>query len=43
MLHGIAKAIVIIGVAFIADQFLSGGFYSDAALSMLRRIEYSFR
>jgi hypothetical protein len=43
MLHGIAKAVVIIGVAFIADQFLSGGFYSDATLSMLRQIEYSFR
>jgi hypothetical protein len=43
MLHGIAKAVVIIGLAFIADQFVSDGRYTDATLSMLRQIEHSFR
>jgi hypothetical protein len=42
MLNGIAKAVVIIGLAVIADQFLSNGFYTDATLSMLRQIEHSF-
>jgi len=43
MLNGIAKAVVIIGLVFIADQFFSDGRYTDATLSMLRQIEHSFR
>jgi hypothetical protein len=43
MLNGIVKAAVIIGIAVMADQFLTDGTYTDATLSMLRQIEHSFR
>jgi hypothetical protein len=41
MLHGIVKAVVILGAVVLADQFLTDGTYTDAALSMLRQIEHS--
>jgi hypothetical protein len=43
MLKGIAKAIVIVGIALMADQYLANGTYSDAALSILGQMEHSFR
>jgi hypothetical protein len=39
MLKGIAKAIVLIGIAAMADQYLTNGTYTDAALSILGQIE----
>ena len=42
MLNGIVKAVAIIGAVVLADQFLTDGAYTDAALSMLRQIEHSF-
>jgi hypothetical protein len=41
MLTGIAKAVIILAIAVVADQYLSGGLYTDAALSMLRQIRHS--
>jgi len=43
MLKGIAKAIVIIAVVLLADQYFANGFYTDGALSMLRQIRHSFQ
>jgi hypothetical protein len=42
MLNGIIKAIVIVSVAVIADQYFTNGLYTDGALSMLRQIRHSF-
>jgi len=42
MLNGIVKAAALLGVAMIADQFLTDGTYTEATLSMLRQIEHSF-
>ena len=42
MLNGIVKAAVIIAVAALVDQFLTGGTFTDGALSMLRQMEHSF-
>jgi hypothetical protein len=42
MLNGIVKAAALIGMAMIADQFLTDGAYTEATLSMLRQIEHSF-
>jgi hypothetical protein len=42
MLKGSAKAIVIIAVVLMADQYFADGFYTDGALSMLKQIRHSF-
>jgi hypothetical protein len=42
MLNGIVKAILIISVVVIADQYFTNGFYTDGALSMLRQMRHSF-
>jgi hypothetical protein len=41
MLAGIAKAVIILTIAVVADHYLYGGLYTDAALSMLRQIRHS--
>jgi hypothetical protein len=42
MLSGIVKAILIVSVVVIADQYFANGVYTDGALSMLRQIRHSF-
>jgi hypothetical protein len=42
MLKGVAKVLLIIGVAVLADQYFANGFYTDSALSMLKQIRHSF-
>ena len=42
MLKGIAKAILIVAVVMMADHYLTDGFYTDGALSMLKQIRHSF-
>jgi hypothetical protein len=42
MLNGIVKAIVIVSLVVLADQYLTSGLYTDAALSMLKQIRHSF-
>jgi hypothetical protein len=43
MLRGVAKAIVVILAVIAADECLYNGFYTDAAMSMMRDIRHSFR
>ncbi len=43
MLNGIMKAAALLGLAVIADRFLTDGVYTDATISMLRQIEHSFQ
>jgi hypothetical protein len=42
MLSGIVKAILIVSVVVIADQYFANGVYTDGALSMLRQMRQSF-
>jgi hypothetical protein len=42
MLNGIVKAILIVSVVVIADQYFSNGYYTEGTLSMLRQMRHSF-
>jgi hypothetical protein len=43
MLRGVVKAIIVILAAIVVDEYLYYGFYTDAAMSMLRDMRHSFR
>jgi hypothetical protein len=43
MIKGVTIAALMLAAASLADQQLSYGRYTDAALAMLRQIEHSFR
>ncbi|EIG62307.1 hypothetical protein [Bradyrhizobium sp. WSM1253] len=43
MIKGMAIAALVLAAASLADQQLSYGRYTDAALALLREIERSFR
>jgi hypothetical protein len=43
MLKGVATATIAILALIVADEYLSNGFYTDAAMSMLKDMRYSFR
>jgi hypothetical protein len=43
MLKGVATATIAILALIVADEYLSSGFYTDAAMSMLKDMRYSFR
>jgi hypothetical protein len=43
MLKGVATATIAILALIAVDECLSNGFYTDAAMSMLREMRYSFR
>jgi hypothetical protein len=40
--RGFLIAILIIGAAIAADQYLNSGYYTDGATAMLREIKQSF-
>jgi len=43
MIKGVTIAALVLAAASLADQQLSYGRYTDAALAMLRQIDHSFR
>ena len=43
MIKGVAIAALVVAAAILADQQLSYGYYTDAALALLRQMQHSFR